>query len=223
LSSFKPRLSILPPAQRALWQSLRGATNLGFVLYGGTAIALRLGHRESVDFDFFYEGPLNRENLAKAIPFIKDSTVLQDQSDALTLTVALHKDPVKVSFFGGIEFGHYFAPDTTDDGVLEVASLDDLMGTKLKTILQRAESKDYRDIAAMISAGVNVARGLAIAREMFGRTFQPAESLKALTYFKGGDLGALSEPEKRTLISAAASVGDLPKLAKRSDRLSARG
>ncbi len=28
-------------------------TNQGFVLYGGTAIALRLAHRPSVDFDFF--------------------------------------------------------------------------------------------------------------------------------------------------------------------------
>ncbi|MDF1482816.1 nucleotidyl transferase AbiEii/AbiGii toxin family protein [Extensimonas sp. H3M7-6] len=32
---------------------LRPAPAMGFALYGGTAIALRLGHRQSVDFDFF--------------------------------------------------------------------------------------------------------------------------------------------------------------------------
>lgn len=51
--TFTPRLDVLPPAQQALWPRLRAAAGLGFVLYGGTAIALRLGHRASVDFDFF--------------------------------------------------------------------------------------------------------------------------------------------------------------------------
>ncbi|WP_373321508.1 nucleotidyl transferase AbiEii/AbiGii toxin family protein [Rivihabitans pingtungensis] len=40
---------------------LAQASKLGFVLYGGTAIALRLGHRESVDFDFFSDRPLDRD------------------------------------------------------------------------------------------------------------------------------------------------------------------
>ena len=49
---FIPRMDILPSAQRLVWPELRAAAALGFVLYGGTAIALRLGHRFSVDFDF---------------------------------------------------------------------------------------------------------------------------------------------------------------------------
>ena len=51
-TSFRPRLDILPDAQRALWPEL-AATPPEFTLYGGTAIALQLGHRQSVDFDFF--------------------------------------------------------------------------------------------------------------------------------------------------------------------------
>ena len=39
-----PRLSILPAAQQRLLPELRRAAELGFALYGGTAIALRLGH-----------------------------------------------------------------------------------------------------------------------------------------------------------------------------------
>lgn len=52
-------MDILPMAQRRLWPQLGNAPKLGFVLYGGTAIALRLGHRDSVDFDFFSERPLD--------------------------------------------------------------------------------------------------------------------------------------------------------------------
>jgi hypothetical protein len=48
---LEPKFSILPAAQREIWTSLAAATQLNFVLYGGTAIALH--HRESLDFDFF--------------------------------------------------------------------------------------------------------------------------------------------------------------------------
>src|SRR6185295_15501668 len=50
---FDARLDILPAAQREIWPNLSPAPGLSFVLYGGTAIALFLGHRQSVDFDFF--------------------------------------------------------------------------------------------------------------------------------------------------------------------------
>ena len=43
--AFQAHLEILPEAQRRLWRELRPTVQLGFVLYGGTAIALRLGHR----------------------------------------------------------------------------------------------------------------------------------------------------------------------------------
>lgn len=74
-----PRMDILPPAQMRLWPELQPAANLGFVLYGGTAIALRLGHRQSVDFDFFTDRPLDRDALHSAFPFLANSQVLQDQ------------------------------------------------------------------------------------------------------------------------------------------------
>ena len=58
MSTFQPRFEILPPAQIQLWKELQPLNTLGFVLYGGTALALRLGHRVSVDFDFFIEKKL---------------------------------------------------------------------------------------------------------------------------------------------------------------------
>ena len=53
MNSFQPNLEILPKSQQQLWQQLKPVSELGFVLYGGTAIALQLGHRQSIDFDFF--------------------------------------------------------------------------------------------------------------------------------------------------------------------------
>ena len=47
MSLFEPRREILPPTQQELWTELLPTAELGFVLYGGTAIALRLGHRAS--------------------------------------------------------------------------------------------------------------------------------------------------------------------------------
>lgn len=216
IRKFKPRLDVLPSAQQRLWPKLRNAPHLGFTLYGGTAIALRLGHRDSVDFDFFSEKPLDREAIRAAFPFMAQSTTLQDQGDAWVV-LAEH---VKVSFFGAIAFGRVGEPDFTDDGVLQVASFDDLMATKVKVVLQRAEAKDYRDVAAMTNAGVSLSRGLASARLLFGPNFQPSESLKALVYFNDGDLKTLTAAEKKTLVDAVKAVGDLPHVALRSSSLS---
>ena len=98
-------------------------------------------------------------------------------------------ETVKLPFFGGPRIGRVGRPSMTDDGILEVASLEDLMATKLKVIMQRSEVMDYRDIAATIEHGI--------------------------------DLESLSVSEKKTLISAAAAVRDLPPVRRRSTRLSA--
>ncbi|MBW8882339.1 MAG: nucleotidyl transferase AbiEii/AbiGii toxin family protein, partial [Asticcacaulis sp.] len=152
MSTFAPRTDILPEAQRQVWPDLAEVTRQGFVLYGGTAIALRLGHRVSVDFDFFHHLPLDRQRLYETCNFLQSATVLQDQADGLTVLVPAEGAYVKVSFLAPIRFGRIGQPQFTTDKVLEVASLEDLMATKLKVILQRAEAKDYRDIAAMIQA-----------------------------------------------------------------------
>lgn len=186
---------------------------MGLVLYGGTAIGLRLGHRQSVDFDFFSPDALDHAALRTAFPFLRQSVVLQDRPNTLTVLVPDTDEldrSVKVSFFGMIGFGRVGEPEFTDDGVLLVASLDDLMATKLKVILQRPEAKDYRDIAAMLDAGVSLARGLASARAMFRPAFQPSEALRALSFFGDGDLHTLNQGEKRILVRAASEVRDLP-------------
>ncbi len=209
IASFSPHIDILPEAQLALWPSLATVAALGFVLYGGTAIALRLGHRVSVDFDFFSNAQLDRARLFDAMPVLRTSRLLQEEENTLTAEV-LAPLPVKVSFFGGLGFGRAGRPEKTGDGVLHVASLLDLMAAKLKVILQRIEAKDYQDIAAMIGADVSLADGLAAARALYGSNFQPSESLKALTWFQGGNLALLTKDEKTLLVAAAAAVREIP-------------
>lgn len=221
IAALAPKLAKLPPAQRRLWPALGPSVDLGFALYGGTAVCLHLGHRNSVDFDFFSERPLDKPMLRAEFPFLGEAMTLQEGGDTLVVLAraAGARREVKVSFFGGLTFGRVGDPLLTRDGTLEVASLDDLMAHKLKVILQRAERKDYRDIAAMTRAGVSLARGLAAARLFFGRAFQPAESLKALVYFRDGDLPRLPPADREILVGAAASVRDLPPVRLRSRSL----
>jgi hypothetical protein len=208
---FAPHFSILPAAQRRLWPALGQAAELGCVLYGGTAIALRLGHRASIDFDFFSGTSLPRSALAEALPFTRHATVLQDERDALTFLVNDEgAGAVKLSFFALPDFGRIGEPEKTDDGVLVVASFADLLATKLKVILQRAEAKDYRDIAALLRAKTDLAHGLAGARTLFGPNFQPSEALKALVYFDDGDLATLNAADRQILVQSARNVRDLP-------------
>ena len=223
IATLVPKLEKLPPEQKRLWPELRPGVDLGFVLYGGTAIALHLGHRPSLDFDFFNDRALDKDAVRASFPFMERATVLQDARDTLAISVpgrhTRARGPVKVAFFGGLAFGRIGDPLLTRDGVLEVASLDDLMAHKLKVILLRPEKKDYEDIAAMIRAGCVVTRGLAAARTLFGTAFQPSAALKALVYFEGGDLSALSRADRNTLISAANAVGALPVVKLRSRSL----
>lgn len=109
-------------------------------------------------------------------------------------------------------FGRVGQPERTPDGVLLVASPLDLLATKLKTILQRAEAKDYRDIAMLLRAGTNLTSGLGAARTLFGPNFQPSETLKALAYFGDGDLHTLSTADQTLLINASIQVGDVPRV-----------
>lgn len=224
IARLAPRFERVPPAQRRLWPELRPGVSLGFVLYGGTAVSLHLGHRRSVDFDFFHDRPLDRRTIGTAFAFMNSAQTLQEAAETLVVLVPASylrgRTPVKVSFFGGLSFGRVGDALLTSDGVAEVASLKDLLAHKLKVMLQRAERKDYQDVAALLRAGVSLPQGLAAARLLFGMAFQPAASVKALTFFKDGDLPRLAQADRDTLISAAAAARELPRVALRSRSLS---
>lgn len=180
--------------------------------YDGTAIALYLGHRASVDFDFFSHDSFQPEDLFPRFAFLGGGQVLQSQPDTLTVLVqpqAGSSDTVKVSFFGGLVFGCLHSPMDTDDGVLRLASPQDLLAHKLKVLMQRVEAKDYQDIDALLSSGLDLGAGLSGAKLLFPE-FAPQDCLKALTYFKDKTLSVLPEELKRRLIVQTKRVTDLP-------------
>ena len=211
-NTFQPQFDILTPAQQVLWPDLNEASRMGFVLYGGVAIALRLAHRQSVDFDFFCERAFDHQKLIKGLSFLNQGVVLQEDYSTLIISldsVGPDQSRVKLSFCT-VGMGRIGNPEWTADGVALVASMQDLMAHKLNLLLQRLEKKDYLDVYALVTHGYRLEDGIAGARAMYGRAFQPAESLKALAYFKGGDLHELSLEVQKDLITAVASAENLP-------------
>ena len=205
MKSFKPHLEALPEAQRVIWTKLGWTKTSGFVLYGGTAIALRYGHRASIDFDFFADKQLNHQIIHQELRKSGIAyQVVQDEKN--TLTVVTEPGNVRLSFFGGLSMGRVGTPTLTEDGIALVASPLDLLGTKLKVIMQRAEAKDYEDIAQLLRSGESLIQGLGAARALFGSTFAPAECLRALTFFDDGDLARVSAETRQELRNEAAKA-----------------
>lgn len=201
---FDLKLIALPGAQQSLWRDLE-QTPRTFVLYGGTAVALRLGHRQSEDFDLFSNERFEPSSLLLELRYLRDARV--DQRGDNTLTVLVDRNgPVKVSFFGDVRMARVRDPDIAPGNGLQVASLLDLTATKLKTIQQRAEAKDYLDLAAALSAGITLPEALGAARAVYGKVFNAMAALKALTYFEDGNLRSLSSEAKRMLLAAAETV-----------------
>jgi hypothetical protein len=208
--AFKPRMDVLPLAQQNFWRE-RPTIPPHFVLYGGTAIALRLGHRSSEDFDFFSSEPFEVSALMDALSFSRDAEILQAAANTLTLRVE-RDGPVKISFFGGLTFGRVVDPDPLEGQSFCIASLGDLMAAKLKVLSQRAEAKDYIDVAAIIRAGISLDYGLGCAVALYGPQFNPAIVLKALTFFQDGDLPTLPRDVQQLLVQTAANVRELPEV-----------
>jgi hypothetical protein len=199
------KMQVLPESQKLLWMQL-GSTPDHFVLYGGTALALRLGHRESVDFDFFSSRSFEPLELMRSIAYLKDQTITQQSADTVSCEVSTGKGAVKVSFFGGLSLSQIEAPDTIVENNIAVASLRDLFGMKCATVPQRNESKDYLDIHALINkAKISLSEGLAAARAIYGNQYNPVLTLQALSYFD--DLpDPLATNVKRDLVAAVKSV-----------------
>ncbi|MES1257467.1 MAG: nucleotidyl transferase AbiEii/AbiGii toxin family protein [Acidobacteriota bacterium] len=216
--AFVPNLAGLPPAQRALWPEL-GATPEMFTLYGGTALALRLGHRTSIDFDFFANASFDPDRLQQTVPFLTEAERVQVAPDSLTCRID-RGGPVLVSFFGGLGLGQVAASEPAGDRAVRVASLLDIAGTKAAVVQKRAESKDYLDIDALLRQGIDLPTILAAGKIVYGRKFNPLITLKALSYFD--DLAALPAEVRERLRKAVGAVdpGKLPSLtpyAKRPD------
>lgn len=179
-----------------------------FALYGGIALALRLGHRQSVDFDFFASEPFDPDYLAQAVPWLRDAERVQVDVNTLTCRVD-RGGPVLVSFLGGLRIGQVAEHDQVQGMSLSVASLLDIAGSKAAVIQKRAEARDYIDIDALMRNGVDLPTVLAAGRAVYGGQFNPLVTLKALTFFD--DVPELPG-DVQVRLSAAARVVDVATL-----------
>ncbi len=219
---FVPRLDTLPDAQQRLWPEL-AQTPENFTLYGGTAIALHLGHRQSFDFDFFaLTSSFEPGSLLGKLPYLKSAIVRQSAADvsflvehdlfrkpvstfrdhAVTVTVD-RGGLVQLSFFGGLGLGQVAPAEQVEGPRFKVAALIDLAGMKAAVVTQRAELKDYLDIhVLMTKANISLAEMLAAGINIYGAQFNPLLSLKAIAYHDDPALAELSEKVRHDLIEA---------------------
>jgi hypothetical protein len=211
--TFSPRLEILAAAQRRLWPEL-AETPADFTLYRGTAIALRLAHRQSADFDFFSLEPFEPGALLNRIPYLRGAALRQSSPN--TLSVNVHRGgPVQLSYFGGLGIGQVAPADNVEGPRFKVASLIDLAGTKAAVLPQRVELRDYLDIHALLTkAGIPLSEMLAAAGIIYGAQFNALISLKAITYHKDFTLADLPKGVREDLVEAAQAtdIRKLPKL-----------
>ena len=214
LAAFEPRVDILPPAQKRFWPEL-SQTPEEFTLYGGTAIALRLGHRASIDFDFFAREPFATNELVQNIAYLLRATTRRSAPNTLTVTIE-RGGVVQLSFFGGIDHGQVAPSERAKGPAIKVASLIDLAGYKVAVVQQRAESKDYVDVHALLTqAKIPLAEMLAAGTIIYGAQFNPLVALKALAYHDDSTLADLSDGTRRDLIAAVRATDPrrLPTLA----------
>jgi hypothetical protein len=171
---------VLPPEQReALRQLGRPATECGFYLGGGTALAAHLGHRQSQDLDWF-----TGENIEDPLALAKE---LQSLGAELRIgsvgRAGLHGDVrgVRTSF---LEYPHPTLASflAWPEVACQLASLDDLAAMKLLAIDQRGAKRDFIDVHALAS----LARPLAEMLELYRRKFVVEDLTRvlcSLTYF----------------------------------------
>lgn len=114
-----------------------------FYLAGGTALALQLGHRDSIDFDFFTDKPINTEQLWTKIKAQFSSIPLQKTQEEINTLSCNIDDDVRLSFFS---YPYPLILPTIDAENLQLASLEDIGAMKLSAITSRATRKDYVDL-----------------------------------------------------------------------------
>lgn len=185
---MKYYLKILDQNQKEVLPKLNFLSKEGFYLAGGTALALQIGHRTSVDFDFYVQKHFDAKELAGEIENIfKDGArVTLREKD----TVFVNISRVDCSFF----WYQYPLVEKTENVMgIQVASCRDIAAMKLIAISHRPVKRDYIDIYYLLEKFS--------LKDMFSfvskkyPNFDQYFAFRALTYFE--DIG---EREKKRSI-----------------------
>jgi hypothetical protein len=132
--------AVLPKDAASTWEVIAPIVPDGAYLAGGTALAVHLRHRISRDLDFFFQGPVDLDEVAAGLQSVGPFAVTL--RDAGTLNGVFSETRVQ---FLSAEKQHQLEPTTAVAGI-EVAGTGDLLAMKLKVIGDRGELRDYFDV-----------------------------------------------------------------------------
>lgn len=112
-------------------------------LVGGTALALQLGHRKSIDLDFFGTIDCEAEYLRESIAGIASLTILKESPNIHIYIV----DGIKVDI---VNYKYPWLDDVVLEQGLRLASVSDIAAMKITAIIGRGTKKDFIDIAFLL-------------------------------------------------------------------------
>lgn len=153
----------------------------GWMLAGGTGLALQLGHRISDDFDFFRTDDFDVLKLHDILKQIGEYEMLQE--DQRTLTVLM--DGVKISFF---VIKDPFLFEGVQYRFFHIADIRDIALMKLVAISGRGSRKDFIDLYVLLRGGISLPEYFALLPKKYGKGRDNAyHILKSLTYFEDAE------------------------------------
>ena len=152
-----------------------------FYLVGGTAIALHIGHRRSIDFDMFKLSPLNhKKNLDKLNASGFSYIVTRRVEEQMNLII----NDVKVTFF---QYPFKINANIKFENIFRLPSLIDLAAMKAYALGRRSKWKDYVDLFFLITEHFSIEQISARAIEIFGDLYSEKLFRSQLCYFDDVD------------------------------------
>lgn len=148
-----------------------------YYLVGGTAIALYIGHRRSVDFDLFKSDPLHPKKILDAIavsPF--SHQVTRRVEEQLNMVV----NGVKLTFF---QYPFPVKPENNFGETFRMPSLLSLAAMKAYALGRRSKWKDYVDLHFLLADHFSISEVSAKANEIFGPLFSEKMFRAQLSFF----------------------------------------
>ncbi|HEX9724464.1 MAG TPA: nucleotidyl transferase AbiEii/AbiGii toxin family protein [Vicinamibacteria bacterium] len=164
-------------ALRAIAAAELGAS---FYLAGGTGLALRLGHRRSVDLDFFTEDRIDEDALLRELRGLGPISVMAKAKE----TLDVHLLDTKVSFLG-YPYPVLFSLDSYSG--IPVADPRDIACMKISAISSRGTRRDFTDLYWVCKTyGLDELLGL-FERKYASVRFNRVHVLKSLVYFEDAE------------------------------------
>lgn len=153
-----------------------------FVLVGGTALALQIGHRNSVDLDFFGEKEIDEKLYLDELQKFGKSGVLKVSKNILITTV----NNIKTDF---VNYNYRWIDKFQEIDGIKLASKKDISAMKLNAISGRGQIKDFIDLYFLLDE-FSLTEIIGFYREKYTRHSE-FMMLKSLTYFDDADVEKL--------------------------------